>query len=210
VVVVSPSQVPFFTQHLPAERVEVVLHGVDTDFFRPAASAHPPGRLRCVTVGHWLRDWTVMRAVALAMRAERNVEFHVVTDRDTGLDDFESVVVHRNVDDAALLAVYQAADVLLLPLTQSTANNSLLEGIGCGLPVVTTDLPSTRAYLEGAQAILCPSGDAEAFTAALVRLLHDPSERRRMAAASRARAEELAWRNIARRYESIYARLVRA
>jgi len=121
-----------------------VLHGIDTDFFTPRTEARREGPFRCVTAGHWLRDWTAVRAVAVALP---DVEFHVVTDRDTGLAGLANVRTHRNVDDATLRSIYQQSDALFLPLVQSTANNTLLEGIACGLPAVSTDLPSVGIFI---------------------------------------------------------------
>jgi glycosyltransferase involved in cell wall biosynthesis len=205
VIVVSPVQVPFFRQALPEERIDVVLHGIDTDFFTPRAGLRTEGPFRCATAGHWLRDWTAVRAVATALPG---VEFHVVTDRDTGLAGLKNVVTHQNVDDATLRSVYQQSDALFLPLTQSNANNSLLEGIACCLPVVSTDLPSIRAYLPGREAFLIANNDPAALTNAVERLVRDADLRAAMAAAARRRAEELSWPNVAREVERIYQRLV--
>ena len=205
VIVVSPVQLPFFRQALPDERIDVVLHGIDTDFFTPRTEARREGPFRCVTAGHWLRDWTAVRAVAVALP---DVEFHVVTDRDTGLAGLANVRTHRNVDDATLRSIYQQSDALFLPLTQSTANNSLLEGIACGLPAVSTDLPSVRAYLPGKEAFLIESNDPGDLADAVRRLVRDADLCTAMAAAARRRAEELSWTNVARQVERVYRRLV--
>jgi glycosyltransferase involved in cell wall biosynthesis len=144
VVLMSPSQRGFFQGRLPDEKVSVILHGVDTDFFRPDGQEPSGSTLRCITAGHWLRDWDVVRSVAERMPA---LEFHVVTARETGIEDLPNVVHHRGIDDATLAALYRSADVLFLPLLDSTANNSLLEGVASGLPTITTELESVRAYL---------------------------------------------------------------
>jgi glycosyltransferase involved in cell wall biosynthesis len=208
VTLVSPAQLPYFRVLLPADRVQVILYGIDTDFFAP-----PPSREKqataftTITTGHWMRDWTAVRAVAEAFRAEPSFTFHVVTDRPTGLDDVTNVVIHRNVDDATLRALYQAADCLFLPLLGATANNALLEGIACGLPVVSTALPSVRAYLPGGEAILVDRNDPRLLGDALVRLRRDAGLRTTMGVRARARAEELSWARVARDYERLYARL---
>jgi glycosyltransferase involved in cell wall biosynthesis len=205
VIVVSPVQLPFFHAALPAEKVQVVLHGIDTDFFRPRTEPRAEGPFRCVTAGHWLRDWAAVCAVAEALR---EVEFHVVTDRETGLAGLANVRTHRNVDDETLRSIYRQADVLFLPLTQATANNTLLEGLACGLPVVSTDLPSIRDYAPGNEALLVARNDAAALAEAVTRLASDHALRAAMACRARARAEELSWHNVAREHERIYARVM--
>jgi glycosyltransferase involved in cell wall biosynthesis len=204
VTLVSPAQIPYFTGLLPAERIRVILHGVDTAFFRPAEAPRDDSVFRTVTTGHWLRDWKAMRAVVEQLASESGLVFHVVTDRPTGLEDLANVVIHRGLDDASLLSVYRAADCLLLPVIAATANNCLLEGIACGLPVVSTRLPSVQAYVPGDEAILVDGNTADGLADAVLRLRRDVSLRARMGACARARAEELSWSRVAREYERLY------
>ena len=202
IVVVSPTQVEYFTRFVPRERVAVVLHGIDTTFFRPRATPRQPGPFRCITAGHWRRDWAAIRCVA---RELRDVEFHVVTAQPTGLHDMTNVRTHRHVDDATLLSLYQQADVLLLPLTEATANNALLEGIACGLPVVSTSLPALDAYLPRGEAILVEDNAPEQIIGAIRRLEADARLRGDMAILARMRAQQLSWPGVARQYEKLYA-----
>jgi glycosyltransferase involved in cell wall biosynthesis len=204
VVLVSPSQVPFFLEYVPGDRLHVILHGIDNGFFRPSEKPRETGEFRCITVGHWLRDWNVLSQIA---RALPEVKFDVVTGIDTGLSRFGNIHTHRGINDAALAELYRAADVLLLPLIDSTANNALLEGMASGLPVVATDLPALRAYLPQG-GVLVPDNSVEGFIAALQSLRQDMPARREMGRSARARAEELAWPRIAREYEELYARAI--
>jgi glycosyltransferase involved in cell wall biosynthesis len=204
IILVSPSQLPFFLPHVPKDRLQVLLHGVDVEFFYPPASRQDTIDFRCVTVGRWLREWNVLRQVVCALP---EVRFDVVTGADTGLSGFDNAHIHRGIDDEALAELYRTADVLLLPLTHSTANNALLEGMASGLPVVATDLPAVRAYLpEGG--VLVPDNSVEGFIAALQSLRQDIPARRAMGRSSRARAEELSWPRVVREYEALYAKVV--
>lgn len=209
VTLVSPAQLPYFRELLPPDRVQVILYGIDTQFFVPARRWEQQRTFTAVTVGHWMRDWAAVRAVAERFASEPSFAFHVVTDRPTGLDDLRNVVLHRNVDDVTLRGLYQAADCLFLPLRDATANNTLLEGIACGLPVVSTSLSSVRAYLPGGEAILVDRNDPDLLAEALLRLRGDPDLRAAMGVRARARAEELSWSRVAREYERLYIALVR-
>jgi glycosyltransferase involved in cell wall biosynthesis len=208
VVLVSPAQAPYFLEFLPEERVRVILHGVDADFFRPSDAARERDGFRCITVGHWLRDWEALAAVARKLESFPDVELHVVTNRTTGLEGLANVRFHRDVDDDGLLRLYQESDVLLLPLTGATANNALLEGIACGLPVVSTDLPAIRAYLPGDEALLAKRNDVDELVEGVLRLRADVERRAAMSRSARTRAEQLSWRCMAREYEAVYAKLV--
>jgi glycosyltransferase involved in cell wall biosynthesis len=66
---------------------------------------------------------------------------------------------------------------------------TLLEAAACGKPIVTTDMPGCRETVEdGVSGFLVPPGDAGAVADRLRRLIEDPSLRRRMAEAARAKA----------------------
>jgi glycosyltransferase involved in cell wall biosynthesis len=206
VTVVSPDQLPFFVNLLPPERVRLILHGIDTCHFRPGDDAGNGNAFSCVTTGHYLRDFDVVRQVAEQLRAYRDIAFHVVTGKPTGLEDLPNVTIHReHIDDEALLRLYQRSQVLFLPLIQSTANNSLLEGLACGLPIISTSLSSVKVYAPGNEAILIKDNSPQEFVDTILHLFHNPEERRVMAQAARKRAEELDWSKIAPQYDALYS-----
>jgi len=213
VTVVSPEQISYFQELLPDDKITMILHGIDVDFFRPTSKPKSGNIFRCITVGHWLRDFKTIRQVAEKLLEYKNIEFHVVTSKltgpkVTGLEGFSNVVLYRdNIDDTRLLELYQQSDILFLPLLQSTANNAILEGIACGLPVISTYLPSVKAYLPGREAVLVKDNEPGKFIDALLHLAQNPDACKDMAIEARKRAEELDWRNIAPQYEAIYSKL---
>jgi glycosyltransferase involved in cell wall biosynthesis/GT2 family glycosyltransferase len=207
IVVVAPEQLEFFKTHAAPEKVRLILHGIDTRYFKPAMRTRVDGTVRCVTVGHNYRDYKTMRQVAAKLSGERDIEFYVVSPRPTGMEGLPNVMVYNSISDERLLRLYQQADILFMPLTKATANNALLEGIACGLPVLSTALPSVQAYLPGPEAILVKDNDPHAFLDAILSLAKCPATRRGMATAARKRAEELDWVHIAPQYEAIYTHL---
>jgi glycosyltransferase involved in cell wall biosynthesis len=203
VVLVSPSQLPFFLEYIPGDRLHVIFHGIDNEFFRPSERPRDTGEFRCITVGHWLRDWNILRQIAEAIP---EVRFDVVTAAETGLGGLDNVYTHRGIDDRALAELYRTADALLLPLVDSTANNALLEGMASGLPVVATDLPAVRAYLPNGGGLLVPNNSTDGFIGALQSLRQDIPLRHEMGRSARTRAEELAWSRLVPEYEALYTR----
>lgn len=207
VVLVSPSQEEFFRRYLSDDRIVTILHGIDTGFFKPGAE--PKGEIfRCVTAGHWLRDWDAIRTTAERLVSHRSIEFHIITGRDTGLEDLPNVAVHRGLDDAQLVALYQSCHLGFLPLIDSTANNSLLEMIACGLPLLSTDLESVRAYVDDRAAILLPRGEAESYADIIRTLAADERQRQALSTGARHCALELSWDRIAPHYAALYSRLL--
>jgi glycosyltransferase involved in cell wall biosynthesis len=205
ILLVSPSQLPFFLPHVPENRMQALLVGVDADFFHPAPGRNETQRIRCITTGHWLRDWDVFARVATLMS---DVTFEVVSSASISFDGLSNVVRHRGISDAALAGLYRSADILFLPLIDATANNALLEGIASGLPVVATELAAVRAYVPGREALLVEaSSGAQGFVDALRALQADVALRHAMGRQARARAEKLAWPRQVREYEAFYARV---
>jgi glycosyltransferase involved in cell wall biosynthesis len=201
VVVVAPSQLSFFKRYVAEDRLRLILHGVDTEYFRPAPDPNRTKTIRCVTVGQWLRNWSVFREVARAMS---DVQFDVATGRGTDFGGLTNVRHLSGLSDAALAELYRSADVLFLPLDHTTANNALLEGIASGLPAVTTDLEATRAYLPSGEGILVPDNRVDGFISALRQLQANVAIRLEMGRRARQRAEALAWPRIVPQYEALY------
>jgi glycosyltransferase involved in cell wall biosynthesis len=206
VTVMSDSQRPYFTNLIPRERVSVVHHGVDTTYFTPLQTPRDPGPFRCLTTGSYLRDWKLLRTVAEALAARNDIQFHVVSGESPDFEGVPNVVVRRAIDDSALRRYYQSSDLLVLPLRDATANNALLEGMACGLPVVASDLPAVREYAPSHAAALVPH-QAEPFAAAIAQLMDDDARRATMAQNARVRAEALAWPLMARHYVNLYKNL---
>jgi glycosyltransferase involved in cell wall biosynthesis len=207
IVVVAPEQLDFFKTLTASEKIRLILHGIDTQYFKPAMRPRDDQKVRCVTVGHNYRDYKTVRQVAEKLSGNCGIEFSVVSPRPTSMEDLPNVTVYQGMTDERLLQLYQQADILFMPLTKATANNALLEGIACGLPVLSTSLPSVQAYLPGQEAILVKENDPQEFLDAIFYLVKNPAVRLAMSIEARKRAEELDWRNIAPQYEEIYTQL---
>jgi glycosyltransferase involved in cell wall biosynthesis len=208
VVAIAPEQLEFLHRFTSSAKTSLILHGIDTEFFRPTSKAIPPESIRCLSVGHNYRDYSIIRQVAINLRQHNRIEFHIVSPKPTGLEGLPNVVLHQDIDDLALLKLYQDADILFLPLVKATANNALLEGIACGLPVITTSLPSIKAYLPGPEAMLIDTKDPSDYTDAVLSLSRDFQQRQWMGVQARKRAEELSWSKITAQYEAVYSRLI--
>jgi glycosyltransferase involved in cell wall biosynthesis len=190
------------------DRVFYVPHGVDTSFYAPAANGKRPG-FTCLFVGSWLRDVDTLAAIVRVLAPRGDVAFDLVSadDRVQELEGLPGVTVRSGLPDHELLAAYRAADLLVLPLLDSTANNTILEGLACGLPVVTSAVGGIPDYVDDRCAELVPTGDVEAFCEAVVRLAGDDRKRAEMGRRSRERALELDWSNVANRLVDVYEQL---
>lgn len=209
VTVLCPEQKTYFEQYLPKAKISLIPHGIDTDHFQPASpAAEQQNKFKCLTVGSWLRDYDTVLAVAKRLEAYSDIEFHIVSSQVGTAYECKNVFVYQGIDDAALLRLYQYSDVLFLPLLGATANNALLEGIACGLPVVSTKLPAIETYVPGEEAILSDENNPEVFAKTLLYLYEHPEMRSRMSLYARQRAMELSWTKITRQFETLYSQLL--
>lgn len=210
VILVASNQRSFFDSIVSPHQVHVIPHGIDSRFFEPSKDQKKGHQVRCLTVGSNYRDFSVharvIRDINRSMLAGE-IEFVVVgesrcRDHFLGLDHFKYL---SGVSDQDLLAFYQSSDILLLPLSDSTACNALLEGMACGLSIIATDVGGVRDYVNEKCAILTPPGDAGAMVDAVAELVRDPERRAQLGSAARDRARvEFDWTRIADRMRGVY------
>jgi glycosyltransferase involved in cell wall biosynthesis len=99
------------------------------------------------------------------------------------------VVVHGSLAREAVAALYEAADLFVLPASREPYGTVWGEAMAFGLPVVgwrAGNLP----YLaeDEREGLLLEPGDVEALSQALLRLARDPDVRARLGAAAKRRA----------------------
>jgi len=216
VVIMSESQRPIFSELLDNSKIHFIPHGVDTTYFTPPTDnetavnrkTQSNHRVRFITVGNHLRDYDALAEVACSAEKDNlNAEFVVIANpkQVTHLKEQCNITCLHGLTDDHLLKQYQEADVLLLPLKDATANNSLLEGMACGLPVVITDLPGARDYAPKGQALYTNSNDE--MLQYLREICAGKHNLALMGASSRARAEELSWSNVRAQLAHLYEQL---
>jgi glycosyltransferase involved in cell wall biosynthesis len=96
-----------------------------------------------------------------------------------------------HVDDALLPGLYAGAEAFALPSLYEGFGLPVVEAMACGTPVVAARAGALPETCGGAALVVEPT--AEAFAAALERLLGDDGERERLRAAGLARASAFSW-----------------
>lgn len=115
----------------------------------------------------------------------------------------------RGHDDLAL--GLNASDVVVLPSVHEQFGQVLVEGMACGRPAIAVDAHGPATIVDqGETGLLVPPDDEEAMAQALVRIVNNPDERRRMGQAAYARSRDrYSWPALAEQVAKTYAAVTR-
>ena len=209
--VVGKNQIPYFAQYADPKKIHWLPHGVDTNYFVPAPKRSCSKKKRILFVGRHMRDInTLIQVIHLFRESTRQVDFSIVAGKDPewhSVSQFDNVEFLSGIPEEHLLSLYQSTDLLLLPLIDATANNSLLEALSCGLPAVVTNMEGIRDYSDSTCSMFCPPKDAQAMYTAACELLENENRREELSAASRNKALEFSWEITVEKLRGIYASL---
>jgi glycosyltransferase involved in cell wall biosynthesis/peptidoglycan/xylan/chitin deacetylase (PgdA/CDA1 family) len=203
-------------------RVHLSYHGLDLKRFRPVSKPPPNGHpLRILAVGSLLECKGFRHLIeACRLLAARGLDFRATIAGGGPLEEELRGLVSREglqdrvqltgfVTEGALVPLYQAADVFVLPALPEIhwgIPNVLIEALACEIPVVTTPLPSVSELVEhGRTGLLIEEPDPERIASSVESLARDPEMRARMGRQGRARVEQAF--DLDRNIEAIVERL---
>jgi glycosyltransferase involved in cell wall biosynthesis len=125
----------------------------------------------------------------------------------SGLGD--NVILTGAVADAR--SAYGAFDVLVQASHSEGLPNVVLEGAAAGLPIVATAVGGTAEIVrDGETALLVAPSDPAALAGAILRVVHDPDLRGRLASSARRRADDFSVRRLADTTAALYRDLLEA
>jgi phosphatidylinositol alpha-1,6-mannosyltransferase len=198
---------------LPGLAIPIIYNGVETDVFAPRREASAALRLLCV--GRLIErkgQQHLLRAFAqlCARFPGQGLQLSLVGTGDNeqplrrlaaelgvaGRVDFTGFV-----DRDGMPAVYNRADIFVLPSESEGMSIALLEAMASGLPVVVTATGGTDELVTPElNGLVVPWADVGRLAEALARLVAQPELRAAMGERSRERARAFAWDEIARQY----------
>ncbi|MBI9077119.1 MAG: glycosyltransferase family 4 protein [Desulfatibacillum sp.] len=208
VIACASSQRDFLQDILGDRKVQLIPHGVDTNYFMPAPeTTEHKSRFTVLMVGAWLRDFPLLaKVIKRAAKQNTGIGFNLVLPRDEArqFDRLPDTRVFSNLPDIDLLEQYQSANALFMPVHDFTASNALLEGMACGLPVVASDVGGVRDYCDSSGSLLIPPKNMDRALDALMALKENPDQCASMAKATRQKTLEFDWKKIAKTMKEVY------
>ncbi len=206
---------------LPIKALNVVPNGVDLTRFRPVGPAPRNGTI--VLVGRLVAQKGVdvaLRALVAVLGRCPEARLVVAGDGDQALylqRTARYLGVASHVDFAgwqgtdALVALYQRADVVVVPSRYEPFGLVALEAMACGRPVVASGTGGLAEIVaDGETGYLVPPEDELRLAQRVVQLLLDHDTAARLGMAARRWAESYGWDSIAARTEQIYGQIADA
>ncbi|WP_311173072.1 glycosyltransferase family 4 protein [Halobellus ordinarius] len=203
---------------LREDEVEMIPHGVDTEWFYPREEQHPAvdeGKTTLLYVGRLgARKGLDLALRALAEVDDEDVEFliagtgrHEETLRELAreLGIAEQVRFLGYVGDEELPVLYSSADVFVLPSRYEGFGLVLLEAMACGTPVIGADAGGIPTAVSDEEYGVVVERDANAVSKEISRLLND-NVRERMNAEALRGSKTMTWEGTVRNVEEIYRR----
>jgi len=203
----------------PGLEFAVIPNGIDLDEFQPGPAREDGEPTQLLFVSRLVERkglQFLLPALASLQRRGHDFRLRIVGDGpmlpqleqmvgDEGL--WERVQIDGAVPHEALPAIYQDADVFVLPSLAEGMANVMLEAIASGLAVVGTRVAGMDELVhEGRNGWLVEAGEIGALESALAEAFANPEMTAQMGRASRALAEEMSWSRIARAYDETWTR----
>ncbi|MCI0712765.1 MAG: MSMEG_0565 family glycosyltransferase [Chloroflexi bacterium] len=147
--------------------------------------------------GETLLDYTPYRVEFFEMLERSNLQ----PDRD--------IFLLGTVADGRIPGLYHAADILAFPSVKEGWGLVVLEAMASGLPVMASDLPVFREYLETEKnALLINPFSEAAITAGIMCLSQDSFLRQRLAANGLQTAAKFSWHQTAVAHDELYQKSI--
>ena len=190
----------------------VVYDAVDTNFYKPIKSEWKD-KMRIFMVISGARYHKNYRIFLKMAECFPEVEFvlHTFSPVKTSLpniviDNAKYPISNEFGDCEGLRNLYNSADIYLFPSIHEGLNNSILEAMACGLPIIAFNVSSMSELIEhGKNGFLCNS--IKDMEYALSYLIEDEKARKEFGKKSREIASWFTWEKCANGYKKIYEEL---
>jgi glycosyltransferase involved in cell wall biosynthesis len=222
-VAVSNGLRSYAKETVPDLPIQVIPNAIDLSEFTPPSQRDTQGPVRLLYVGRFNTFKNVETLVdAVGRLSQMDVgEFEL----DLVGEGEQRPVLERMVSELGLtrrvhfrgwvarddiVEHYRRADIFVTATTWEGMPNTVLEAMACGLPIVGTQASGLQELVrEGVNGYLVPIKDPAAMAEALVELMGNCYERRRMGWESRKLAErEFAWEYITEQYVRVYEQVL--
>lgn len=172
--------------YCPSAPAHQVLWGADTDRFSPG---QPGPDFEVISLRNWEPNYNIdliIEAFArfVSLRPHSQARLHLLgggsmeamlKDRVASLRLLQQVRFHGRLGDQAMVQAIQRCRASVSVPTSDATSVAMLESMACGLPVIASDLPANRQWIDPAGGWIVPVRDIDALTRALLAAHDDPA-----------------------------------
>jgi glycosyltransferase involved in cell wall biosynthesis len=184
----------------PSAPCHQILWGADTDKFVPG---DPGEDFDVISLRSWEPNYNIdliLEAFSrfLMLRPQSHARLHLLGGgsmqatleaRVQELRLLQQVRFHGRVGDVDMVNAIQRSRVSVSVPTSDATSVSVLESMACGLPIIATDLPANRQWIDERGGWIVPVRDVDAVTQALVTAYDHPTQAAEMGQHNRDRIE---------------------
>jgi glycosyltransferase involved in cell wall biosynthesis len=177
----------------PEERIFVCHHGVDLDAFKPVDEPCTDRYFLHVSNGEPRKN--IERIVAAFRRMTKSPDVKLILKLPKGMEHYREAgidVVSGFLSDQDLAALYQGAIAFLFPSLYEGFGMPILEAMGCGCPVITSNV-SACGEVAGEGAVVLNPYDEDEIADSMKRLLQDNDYRNHMIKKGMERLNAFSW-----------------
>ena len=170
----------------PSAPVHQILWGADTGKFLPAP---PAPDFEVVSLRVWEPNYNIdliIEAFArfVSLRPHSQARLHLLgggplqgalEERVAALRLLQQVRFHGRLGDVEMIEAIQRCRASVSVPTSDATSVSVLESMACGLPIIASDLPANRQWVDSRGGWLTPVRDIDALTQALLDAHDDPT-----------------------------------
>ena len=199
------------------QEIGIIYNGIDTEKFKPNSKDKgdfiiTPGASRLTSrkgLGY------LIEAVHKLSQKYPQVKLKIMGDGEEEKIRLEDIIKELNIQDKVVFLgripreetspYYQEADVFVLPSLNEGMSNAMLEALSTGLPILATDTGGSDELIqEGKNGYIVKMKNAQDIADKIEKLIKDPELRKIMGEASRKKALEMSWDEVAKKYYEVY------
>lgn len=201
--------------HVPEGDIHVVYPALDTKVFQPKSNKIElrtrfrfPDKVivSLVTSGNFQKRGLDLYSAAIELLSPEcrdKASFRVV-----GKDEKEQYSGRGIIFDPGLSDIesyFNAIDIFVLPARIEEFGRVVLEAMGCGIPVITTDKVGAGELLEAeAREFVIPSQNVKALSEALTKLINEPALRKKLGELNVRLAQQQAEETLGQRFDRVF------
>jgi|GEM_PF-2402602 len=190
----------------------VINHAIRNEVFYPRPQIEKSSQKRILCLGKTRTFWkgvgTLVDALKIVSKEHDDIELVLYGSESHPLVDFPYKYVF-NPSFEKLAELYCSSSIVVCPSWYESFPAPPLEGMACGVPVVTTSIGTEDYARDGENCLVVPPRNPQAMADAILRLLSDKDLCRKLSEEGPKTAQQFTWDKTADKVEKLFAQALK-